>query len=80
MSALLEATGTGALLTVLGVMLNRIDVFLVAYNPPFATKTYFPSLLELVVTAGLIALLILCYRAIVTWFPVITQPSEVCKP
>ena len=65
---------TAATLTVLGVALNRINVFLIAYRPPFAPRTYFPSFFEIVLTAGLIATLVLVYRAIVLIFPVIEAP------
>jgi Ni/Fe-hydrogenase subunit HybB-like protein len=69
-----------SLMVVFGVGLNRVNVFLVAYNPPYATATYFPSLVEFAVTAGLLALLVLCYRVIVTYLPVISQPSGACRP
>ncbi len=65
-----------ALLIVLGVALNRVNVFLVSYQPPYATKQYFPSIGEFAVTIGLVSLLILCYRIIVTYLPVISQPHE----
>ena len=61
-----------ALLIVLGVLFNRINVFLVAYQPPYATKSYFPALSEIVVTVGLVSLLMLVYRVIVTYLPVIS--------
>jgi Ni/Fe-hydrogenase subunit HybB-like protein len=63
-----------ALMVIGGVALNRVDVFLVAYRPPYATVGYFPSVMEFAVTAGLIALLIFCYRVLVTYLPVISQP------
>lgn len=63
-----------SLLIVLGVALNRVNVFLTAYQPPYAVKTYFPSIGEFIVTVGLVSTLILVYRLIVTYFPVITQP------
>ena len=66
-----------ALLVVFGVVLNRINVFLVAYRPPYATGSYFPSIGEIVVTVGLISGLILCYRLIVTYFPVLEHHKEV---
>ncbi len=72
--------GVAALLVVMGVVLNRINVFLVAYQPPYATSTYFPSIGEFAVTIGLIALLILLYRIIVTYFPVIRQPIGATRP
>lgn len=63
-----------SLLVILGVALNRVNVFLTAYQPPYAVKTYFPSIGEFIVTAGLVSALILLYRLTVTYFPVITQP------
>ena len=65
-----------ALLIVLGVVFNRINVFLVAYQPPYATKTYFPTLWEIAVTVGLVSLLMLIYRVIVTYLPVISHPDK----
>ncbi len=67
---------TASLLVVLGVALNRVNVFLVAYRPPYAVRSYFPSLGEFAVTIGLISLLILCYRLIVTYLPVISVPRR----
>lgn len=69
-----------ALLVVLGVALNRINVFLVAYRPLYPEKTYFPSIGEVAVTTGLIALLIFCYRVIVNYFPVISHPEPAKTP
>lgn len=65
------------LLIVLGVALNRVNVFLVAYHPPYATRTYFPSLGEFAVTIGLASALILVYRVMVTYLPVIEHPVQV---
>ena len=67
---------TGATLVIGGVILNRIDVFLVAYTPLYQTKAYFPSIWEILVTAGCIAALVLLYRAFVMIFPVISQPAD----
>ena len=67
---------TGATLVIGGVVLNRIDVFLVAYKPLYQTKAYFPSIWEILVTAGCVAALILLYRAFVMIFPVISQPED----
>jgi Ni/Fe-hydrogenase subunit HybB-like protein len=72
---------TAALMVVLGVVLNRINVFLVAYQPLYPTKTYFPSFMEIGVTVGLASVLILAYRWFVMTFPVITgEPEIVIKP
>lgn len=57
-----------------GVVLNRINVFLVAYKPLYADYSYFPSLTEIMVTVGLICALVLVYRFIVMQFPVISAP------
>jgi Ni/Fe-hydrogenase subunit HybB-like protein len=61
-------------LIVLGVAFNRINVFLVAYRPPFAEAMYVPTVAEVLITVGLISTLVLVYRALVTIFPVL--PSE----
>jgi len=64
-------------LIVLGVALNRINVFLVAYHPPYASAHYFPSVGEILVTVGLIASLVFVYRVMVTIFPVLpAEPGE----
>lgn len=65
-----------SLLIVLGVALNRVNVFLVAYHPPYAVRTYFPSLGEFAVTIGLASALILVYRVIVTYLPVIEHQEQ----
>jgi len=56
---------------VLGILMNRVNVFLVAFKPPFASSPYFPSFNEIAVTTGLIAALVLTYRVMVTIFPVL---------
>jgi len=61
-----------ASLTIIGVLLNRINTFLVAYSPPYALKSYFPSIGEISVTVGFIAILVLIYRVIVMYFPIIS--------
>jgi Ni/Fe-hydrogenase subunit HybB-like protein len=63
-------------LVILGVALNRIDVFLVAYKPLYATHVYYPSIFEIAVTTGLVCALVLVYRAIVMIFPVIEAPRH----
>jgi Ni/Fe-hydrogenase subunit HybB-like protein len=63
-------------LVVLGVAISRINNFVIAYNPPYATHPYFPSFGEISVTVGFISLLVLLYRAFVMIFPVISVPEE----
>jgi len=65
-----------AALYVFGVMLNRINVFVIAYRPPYADKAYVPALGEFAITAALIAGLVLCYRLIVTYLPVMPVLEE----
>ncbi|MFN8176719.1 MAG: Ni/Fe-hydrogenase cytochrome b subunit [bacterium] len=66
-----QALLAAALLVIGGVALNRIDVFLVAYAPPYAQKPYFPSVGEIGVTVGLFATLAVVYRWLVTRLPVL---------
>ena len=61
---------------VAGILLNRINNFIVAYNPPYKEASYFPSFGEISVTVGLIAILVLCYRFCVMVFPVISVHHE----
>jgi Ni/Fe-hydrogenase subunit HybB-like protein len=65
-----------ASLVIFGVLLNRINVFLVAYEPLYPQKTYFPSIFEIMVTVGLVCALVLVYRFLVLNFPVIAQPRD----
>ncbi|MCK5124895.1 MAG: Ni/Fe-hydrogenase cytochrome b subunit [candidate division Zixibacteria bacterium] len=57
---------------IFGILVNRINVFLIAYTPPFSNDFYFPSLIEVIVTVGLISGLILIYRFMVIHLPVIS--------
>jgi Ni/Fe-hydrogenase subunit HybB-like protein len=63
-------------LVIFGVLLNRINNFIVAYRPPYSYGPYFPSIGEISVTVGFIAMLVLLYRIIVMNFPVISQPDK----
>ena len=71
---------TASALVIFGVLLNRINNFIVAYNPPYKFSTYFPSIGEISVTVGLAALLILIYRIIVLNFPVISLANKFNVP
>jgi len=66
---------TASSMVIAGVLLNRINNFIVAYTPPYSSGPYFPSFGEISVTVGFIAMLILLYRIIVLNFPVISQPD-----
>ena len=60
-------------LVIAAVLLNRINSFIIAYNPFYNPVIYYPSFGEISVTVGCIALLVLAYRAFVMIFPVISQ-------
>ena len=56
---------------VLGILLNRINVFVVSFTPPYKIVSYFPSLGEMFITIGLIATLMFIYRVCVFVFPIL---------
>jgi Fe-S-cluster-containing dehydrogenase component/Ni/Fe-hydrogenase subunit HybB-like protein len=64
-----------ASLIVAGIIFNRLNVFVIAYRPPYG-KLYVPAFGEFAITCGLFAFLMLGYRLIVTMFPVISQPRK----
>ncbi len=68
------------LLIVLGVALNRINVYMIAYQPHYATVRYVPSVSEILVTVGLIATLMLVFRIFVTIFPVLPAVEQKTAP
>jgi len=65
-----------ATLIIGGVVLNRINVFIVGYNPPLTQTPYFPAPGEIFVTLGLIAALMFIYRSIVTYLPVLQDTTR----
>jgi Ni/Fe-hydrogenase subunit HybB-like protein len=67
---------TASSLVIFGVLLNRINNFVVAYTPPYSYGSYFPSIGEISVTVGFVALLVLLYRIVVLNFPVISLPDK----
>jgi len=71
---------TASALVVFGVLLNRINNFIVAYTPPYSTESYFPSFGEISVSVGFVAMLVLAYRFIVMNFPVISLPGKQIAP
>jgi Ni/Fe-hydrogenase subunit HybB-like protein len=62
-------------LVIFGVFINRMNNFLVAYTPPYETQSYFPSIGEVSVTVGFIALEILLFRLMVMIFPIVSVPK-----
>jgi Ni/Fe-hydrogenase subunit HybB-like protein len=67
-------------LVILGVLLNRINNFVVAYTPPYPTGGYFPSVGEISVTVGFAAMLVLMYRFLVRVFPIISVEQRHVSP
>jgi Ni/Fe-hydrogenase subunit HybB-like protein len=59
---------------VLGVALNRCNVYLVGFTPPYALKSYFPSIGEMSITVALICCIMVLYRLAVTYLPVLSAP------
>ncbi len=59
-----------------GVLVNRINVFVVGYRPPVSEANYFPAIGEILVTVGLIATLMFIYRFLVTHLPVLNKPEQ----
>jgi Ni/Fe-hydrogenase subunit HybB-like protein len=63
-------------LVVGGVLLNRINVFVVGYTPPVSEAAYFPAVGEILITVGLIACLMFLYRLLVTYLPVLSARRQ----
>lgn len=64
------------LMVILGVVLNRLNCFILGYHAPYSTKTYIPSITEFAVSMGLVAALLLTYRVAVTYLPILEpQPK-----
>lgn len=69
-----------ATIFVVGIVMNRINVFLVSYTPPYKIIPYFPALGEVFITIGLIATLMFIYRVVVFIFPVLgAEPKKMSK-
>jgi Ni/Fe-hydrogenase subunit HybB-like protein len=71
-------------LVIFGVILNRINVFLVGYEPPYATTAYFPSVGEIAMTIAIVSSIMFCYRLLVTFFPILpgyvpATPEQLAK-
>lgn len=60
-----------SILYVGGVLLNRINVFIVSYTSFYQLKVYFPAIGEIAITVALVAGLMFLFRVFVTIFPVL---------
>jgi Ni/Fe-hydrogenase subunit HybB-like protein len=65
-----------SLMIVLGVLLNRVNAFVVSFTPPYAESAYFPAVGELLVTAGAVSAIFFLYRLFVTIFPVLSAREQ----
>jgi Ni/Fe-hydrogenase subunit HybB-like protein len=59
-----------------GVLVNRVNVFVVGYRPPISDANYAPAFSEILITVGLIAGLMFLYRFLVTYLPVLNRPKQ----
>ena len=59
-----------------GVLVNRVNVFVVGYRPPISDANYAPAFSEILITVGLIAGLMFLYRFLVTFLPVLNRPQQ----
>jgi Ni/Fe-hydrogenase subunit HybB-like protein len=62
-------------LAIFGILINRINVFIVSYSPPYG-GTYYPSMGEIIVTIGFISTLFFVYRLGVTNLPILAADDE----
>jgi len=65
---------------VIGIVLNRVNVFIVAYDPPYKLTTYFPAVGEIFITIALVATLMFVYRVVVFIFPVLGALPQKMSP
>lgn len=63
-----------ALLTVVGIVVNRLNVSIIAFN--WQTETYVPKWTEIAVTIAIITALIVSYRWVVNRMPVLREHPD----
>jgi Ni/Fe-hydrogenase subunit HybB-like protein len=68
---------TAAILAMIGIIVNRLNISIIAYNwwIPFSER-YFPSWMEIVITLAIIFVEVWVFRWIVTRMPVFRKPPE----
>lgn len=64
-----------SIMMIAGIILNRLNTYLFTYQPR-PGETYFPSLVEILVTAAMIALLFVGYKVLANFFPVMSVSTE----
>ena len=69
----------GALIFALGVALNRMNVFLIAYDAPFGVQ-YYPSVTETVMVIGFFATMFILFKLGIMIFPVMPKKQSTPRP
>ena len=66
-----------AVLTVLGIVLNRLNISLIAFNWQLpSSERYFPSWMEIMISVFVVTIGILVYRFIVTRMPILYEHPD----
>ncbi len=68
----------GAVMTIIGIILNRLNTSMIAFNWEVVDK-YIPSWMEIEVTVAVIVAQILVFRWIVSRMPIMSEPPEWAK-
>jgi Ni/Fe-hydrogenase subunit HybB-like protein len=63
---------SAAAMYVAGVCLNRCTVFFIAFQPAYTERVYIPAIGEFALTIGLVAAILLLFRLLVTFLPVLS--------
>jgi len=66
----------GSFFIVIGIIINRFNVFLVAYSPPYSIRRYFPSIEEIIIALAFIFAPILLHRFAILSLPVVKEKFE----
>ncbi len=65
----------GAMMTIIGIILNRLNTSLIAFNWN-STHRYFPSWMELEVAIAILVVQVLVFRWIVNRMPILSEPPR----
>lgn len=64
-------------LAVLGIVINRLNVSIIAFNWHLpASERYFPSFMEIVISVFMVTLIVICFRFIATRMPIFYDHPE----
>jgi len=64
---------TASFLVIFGMILNRLNVFLIGYHIRFAQGSYIPSIGEVMITVGLFSTIVFLYKFFITFFPILPE-------